>query len=58
MSSEADPSNREGSYFYEARVRRDWYDDAVENARNDPKWKDNPSAARHFTAVRVERQRR
>lgn len=58
MSIEADPGNPDGAYYYEARVRRDWYDDAVERERNDPKWKDNPSSARHFTAVRVERRPR
>ena len=58
MSPEADPHNPNGSYYYEGRVRRDWYDDAVETLRNDPQWKDNPSSARHFTAVKVERPRR
>lgn len=55
MSPDADPDNPNGRYLYVARALRDWYDDAVESLENDPKWKGNPSHARKFSAVRVER---
>lgn len=55
MSPDADPDNPNGTYMYVPRVLRDWYDDAVESAAKDEKWKDNYSSARKFSAVRVER---
>lgn len=56
MSPDADPGNPDGKYLYLTRVRRDWYDDAVENEEKDPKWGgDNYSRARKFSAYRVER---
>lgn len=55
MSPEADPDNPNGTYMYVPQVLRDWYDDAVETASKDEKWKDNYSSARKFSAVRVER---
>jgi len=56
MSLDADPDNPNGKYLYIPRVRRDWYDDAVEHAQKDPKWGgDNASNARKFSAVRVDR---
>lgn len=54
MSPDADPANPDAKYMYVPRVMRDWYDDAIEREQNDPKWKDNPSRARVFSAVRVE----
>jgi hypothetical protein len=56
MSPDADPDNPNGKYVYVPRAQRDWYDDAIEQAENDPKWKNNPSRARKFTAVRVDRE--
>ncbi|MEV8269154.1 hypothetical protein AB0P19_02330 [Microbacterium oleivorans] len=56
MSIDADPGNPDGTYFYDVRVRRDWADDAVEQAEK--QWKDNPSRARRFIPVRVERRGR
>lgn len=42
--------------MYVARARRDWYDDAIEQERRDPKWGgDNYTPARLFTAERIER---
>lgn len=58
MSIDADPSNPDGTHYYEVRVRRDWADDAVEQEEKDPKWKDNPSRARKFVPVRVDRRPR
>lgn len=53
MSPLADPDNPEGEYFYHARARRDWYDDAIEKERAN--WKDDYSSARVFSAIRVDR---
>lgn len=54
MSPLADPDNPEGAYFYQPRVMRDWYDDAVEKERQ--KWKgEDYSSARVFAAYRVDR---
>lgn len=54
MSPDADPDNPNRKYEYRVWVRRDWYDDAIERAQRDPKWKDNPSSARMFSATRVD----
>lgn len=48
----ADPDNPEATYHYEARVVRDWYQDAIEQREKD--FKDDPSRARIFYAVRVD----
>lgn len=55
MSPDADPDNPAGKYMYVPRVLRDWYDDAVEQEENNPRWKGNFSRARKFSAVRVDR---
>lgn len=52
MSPDADPDNPEAKYHYEGRVVRDWYQDAVEKREKD--FKDDPSTARRFYAVRVD----
>lgn len=54
MSPDADPDNPNRKYEYRVRVMRDWYDDAIERAQQDPKWKDHPSSARLFSATRVD----
>lgn len=51
-SPDADPNNPEAKYHYEAKVLRDWYDDAVEARKRD--FEGNPSDARIFYAVRVD----
>jgi len=51
-SPDADPNNPKASYHYEARVVRDWAQDAIEQREKD--FKDDPSRARLFTAVRVD----
>lgn len=51
-SPDADPNNPNAKYHYEPKVLRDWYDDAVEARKKD--FKDNPSEARIFYAVRVD----
>lgn len=48
----ADPNNPASTYHYEPRVVRDWYQDAVEQREQD--FKDDPSRARLFSAVRVD----
>lgn len=52
-SIDADPANPNGKYFYEGRVRRDWYLDAIE--QREKEFEKHPSRARIFSAVRVER---
>ena len=52
MSIDADPANPNGKYMYVVTARRDWYDDAIEQAQK--QWPEF-SAARKFSAVRVER---
>lgn len=47
-----DPNNPASTYHYEARVLRDWAQDAIEQREKD--FKDDPSHARLFTAVRVD----
>lgn len=51
-SVEADPANEKASYHYEARVLRDWAQDAIEQREKD--FKDHPSRARIFFPVRVD----
>lgn len=51
-SPDGDPNNEQAAYHYEARVVRDWVKDAIEQREKD--FKDNPSRARLFTAVRVD----
>lgn len=51
-SPDADPNNENAKYHYEAKVVRDWYQDAIEQREKD--FKDNPSTARRFYAVRVD----
>jgi hypothetical protein len=51
-STDADPNNPHAKYHYEGRVVRDWYADAVEQREKD--FKDDPSHARRFYAVRVD----
>lgn len=55
-SIDADPDNPEGKYWYQPRVLRDWYDDAIESMEKRPEWSgENYSRARIFIAERVER---
>lgn len=49
----ADPDNPNGTYTYEPHVRRDWYLDAIE--KKEKEFEKNPSRARVYGAVRVER---
>lgn len=51
-SVDGDPDNPQARYHYEARVVRDWAQDAIEQREKD--FKDDPSRARLFTAVRVD----
>lgn len=51
-STDADPNNPQAKYHYEGRVVRDFYQDAIEQREKD--FKDDPSTARRFYAVRVE----
>lgn len=51
-SSEADPNNPDATYHYEAKVLRDWAQTAIEEREKD--FKDHPSHARRFYAVRVD----
>ena len=51
-SVDADPNNPKATYHYEARVLRDWAQDAVEQREKD--FKDDPSRARIFFPVRVD----
>jgi len=46
-----DPDKPNATHHYEARVVRDWAQDAIEKREKD--FKDDPSRARLFTAVRV-----
>lgn len=52
----ADPDNPDGTYGYEARPIRDWFEQAAHDAQSDPKWQgDNYSPARKWRVVKVER---
>lgn len=51
-SPDADPNNPKAAYHYEAKVIRDWALTAIEEREKD--FKDHPSTARIFTAVRVD----
>lgn len=51
-SPDADPDNPKATHHYEARVLRDFYQTAIEEREKD--FKDNPSRARIFHAVRVD----
>ena len=51
-SPDGDPDNPNASYHYEAKVLRDWAQTAIEEREKD--FKDNPSHARRFYAVRVD----
>ena len=50
-SPDADPDNPHATGHYEARVYRDWAQDAIEQREKD--FKDNPSRARMFFPVWV-----
>lgn len=51
-SPDGDPDNPEATYHYEAKVLRDFAQTAIEEREKD--FKDNPSRARMFYAVRVD----
>ncbi|WP_345750114.1 hypothetical protein [Microbacterium rhizophilus] len=51
-SPDGDPNNPAASFHWEARVVRDFSIDAIEQREKD--FKDDPSRARIFTAVRVD----
>lgn len=51
-SPDADPNNPQATFHYEARVLRDFAQDAIEQREKD--FKDNPSRARIFIPVRVD----
>jgi hypothetical protein len=51
-SPDADPFNPAAKFHYEARVVRDFALDAIEQREKD--FKEDPSRARIFTAVRVD----
>lgn len=56
MSPLADPDNPDGKWAYVPKVRRDWYDFAVESMQKLPEWSgENFLRSRVFSAVRVER---
>lgn len=51
MSIDADPANPNAKYVYVPTARRDWYEDAIEQAEK--QWPEF-SRARKFTAERVD----
>lgn len=56
MSPLADPMNPEGTHMYVAKPYRDWADDALERAQQDPKWSgENYSRARKWRLEKIER---
>ena len=54
-SPDGDPNNPAATYHYEARVLRDFAQDAIEQREKD--FKDDPSRARIFFPVRVDHSR-